>query len=138
MLKEADRGRTDHPLKVLVADDEAAMRTLVKRCLNHSRFNVIEAENGRQAIEMVKDARALDLLITDEMMPEMEGHELSRRLRQQNPDLKVLYLTGHSDHLFDQKERMWECEAYLDKPFTHKALNEAVALLMIGRLTFDS
>ena len=125
-------------LTVLIADDEAAMRKLVRRCLDHSRFNVVEAESGRQAIELVKDARTLDLLITDEMMPEMRGHELSRQLRLQNPDLKVLYLTGHSDHLFDQKERMWDLEAYLDKPFTHKALNEAVALLMTGRLSFDS
>jgi two-component system cell cycle sensor histidine kinase/response regulator CckA len=139
MLKDSDRGHAaDDALKILVADDEAAIRTLVRRCLNHSRFNVIEAENGRHAIEVVKDARAIDLLITDEMMPEMEGHELSRRLRLQNPDLKVLYLTGHSDHLFDQKERMWDSEAYLDKPFTQKALNEAVALLMIGRLSFEA
>jgi two-component system, cell cycle sensor histidine kinase and response regulator CckA len=76
-------------------------------------------------------------LITDEMMPEMEGHELSRRLRLQNPDLRVLYLTGHSDHLFDRKQHMWELEAYLDKPFTQKALTEAVALLMTGKLSFE-
>jgi two-component system cell cycle sensor histidine kinase/response regulator CckA len=126
------------PLKVLIADDEASIRTLVRRCLNHSRFNFVEAENGKHAMEVVKDARALDLLITDEMMPEMEGHELSRLLRLQNPDLKVLYLTGHSDHLFDSKERMWDLEAYLDKPFTQKSLNEAVALLMTGRLSFEA
>ena len=90
-------------MKVLIADDEQGMRELVKRFLNHSRFTIIEAANGPDALAAVPDATKIDLLITDEMMPEMEGHELSRRLRLQNPDLKVLYLTGHSDHLFDKE-----------------------------------
>ena len=125
------------PLRVLIADDEAAIREVVRRFLDHSRFTIVEAANGKDAMAAVPDAQDLDLLITDEMMPEMEGHELSRRLRLQNPDLKVLYLTGHSDRLFDAKEQMWELEAYLDKPFTQKALNEAVALLLTGKLSFE-
>ena len=125
-------------MKVLIADDEQGMRELVKRFLNHSRFTIIEAANGADALAAVPDATKIDLLVTDEMMPEMEGHELSRRLRLQNPDLKVLYLTGHSDHLFDKKDQMWDLEAYLDKPFTQKSLNEAVALLLTGKLTFDA
>jgi len=97
---------------------------------------VVEAANGAEALVAVPDARAIDLLITDQMMPEMQGHELSRRLRIQNPDLRVLYLTGHSDALFDSKERLWDNEAYLDKPFTMKSLTEAIALLMTGKLSF--
>jgi two-component system cell cycle sensor histidine kinase/response regulator CckA len=123
-------------LKVLLADDEPGLRELVKRFLE-SRFDIVEASNGKEALALVPDPTKIDLLITDEMMPEMEGHELSRRLRQMNPDLKVLYLTGHSDHLFDKKDRLWDLEAYLDKPFSQKSLNEAVALLMTGKLTFD-
>lgn len=124
-------------MKVLLADDEPGLRKLVKRYLDNPRFDVIEAANGADALAAVPDARAIDLLITDQMMPEMEGHELSRRLRQQNPDLKVLYLTGHADRLFAAKGRMWDQEAYLDKPFTQKSLHEAIALLMTGRLTFE-
>lgn len=138
MLKKGDKLAASATLKLLIADDEPGMRELVKRFLNHSRFNIVEAASGKDALAAVPDATKIDLLITDEMMPEMEGHELSRRLRQQNPDLKVLYLTGHSDHLFDEKDRMWAREAYLDKPFTQKSLNEAVALLITGRLSLDS
>ena len=104
-------------LKVLLADDEAGLRELVKRFLD-SRFEVIEASNGEEALALVPDPTKIDLLITDQMMPEMEGHELSRRLRSRTRDLRVLYLTGHSDQLFDKKERLWDNEAYLDKPFT--------------------
>jgi len=72
------------------------------------------------------------------MMPGMEGHELSRRLRAANPNLRVLYLTGFSDRLFDAKQQMWDLEAYLDKPFTAESLRQAVALLVTGRLSFES
>ena len=113
------------------------IREIVKRFLDDSQFTLIEAANGKEAMAAVPDAQSLDLLITDEMMPEMEGHELSRRLRLQNPDLRVLYLTGHADHLFERKAIMWEREAYLDKPFTQKALIEAVALLMTGKLSLE-
>jgi two-component system cell cycle sensor histidine kinase/response regulator CckA len=124
------------PLKLLVADDEIALRELIKRFLDDPKFDVVDAASGPEAIAAVPDARHIDLLITDQMMPEMQGHELSRRLRLQNPDLRVLYLTGHSDALFDSKERLWDNEAYLDKPFTMKSLNEAIALLMTGGLSF--
>src|SRR4051812_16148736 len=123
-------------LKILIADDESAMRTLIRRFLSDAKFDLVEAANGAEALEAIPDARTLDLLITDQLMPEMQGHELSRRLRLQNPDLPVLYLTGHSDALFDSKERLWDNEAYLDKPFTMKSLTEAIALLMTGRLSF--
>jgi len=123
-------------LKLLVADDETPLRELIKRFLDDTRFDVVEAASGPEALAAVPDAREIDLLITDQMMPEMQGHELSRRLRLQNPDLRVLYLTGHSDALFDSKERLWDNEAYLDKPFTSKSLTEAIAMLMTGRLSF--
>ncbi len=121
-------------LSVLVVDDERGLRELVKRCLPDPRFRLAEASGGEEAIALVGDPRTLDLLITDEMMPGMEGHELSRLLRAANPNLKVLYLTGHSDRLFEAKRQMWALEAYLDKPFTPESLREAVALLLVGRL----
>jgi two-component system cell cycle sensor histidine kinase/response regulator CckA len=123
-------------LSVLVVDDERGIRELVKRCLPDPRFRLSEASSGEEALATVGDPKTLDLLITDEMMPGMEGHELSRCLRAGNPNLKVLYLTGHSDRLFEAKRQMWALEAYLDKPFTPESLREAVAMLIVGRLKF--
>jgi DNA-binding response OmpR family regulator len=68
----------------------------------------------------------------------MTGDELARRLRQNEPGLKVLYLTGFSDHLFKEKVTLWEDEAYLDKPCSVKGLLEAVSLLLTGRFEADS
>jgi two-component system cell cycle sensor histidine kinase/response regulator CckA len=68
------------------------------------------------------------------MMPEMTGDELARRLRQAEPKLKVLYLTGYSDQLFKEKVTLWEDEAYLDKPCSIQGLLQAVSLLAYGRV----
>ena len=121
-------------LRVLLVDDEAPIRTLVKRCLVES-FEVVEAANGPEALAFLTDIDRVGLLITDEMMPDIQGHELARRFRLQKPDLKVLYLTGFADRLFDAKDKMWQAEAYLDKPFTRDGLRQAIAQLLYGRQT---
>ena len=68
-------------LTVLVVDDEAGMRALVRRCLLEY-CEVLEAASGEEALRL---DRSIDLLITDEMMPEMVGHELARRFRIRHP-----------------------------------------------------
>jgi len=78
--------------------------------------------------------KRFDILVTDLMMPKMMGDELARRLRHEEPAIKVLYLTGFSDRLFKDKTTLWEDEAFLDKPCTVKGLLQAVALLNSGRL----
>ena len=67
-------------------------------------------------------------------MPNLMGDELARRLRQDDPALKVLYLTGFSDLLFKEKLTLWEDEAYLDKPCSVRGLLEAISLLAFGRV----
>ena len=118
--------------KVLVVDDEPGMRALVRRCLE-ADFDVVDAASGADALALAEGLGPLGLLITDEMMPEMEGHELARCFRAMDPDLKVLYLTGFADHLFDAKDQLWDLEAYLDKPFTPDGLRQAIAQLVYGR-----
>ena len=120
---------------VLCVDDEGGVRELVRRCLVDNRLSLTIAASGEEALADTPDPDSVDLLITDEVMPGIEGHELARRLRQANPNLKVLYLTGHADRLFDAKSQMWNSEAYLDKPFSPEGLREAVALLVVGRLS---
>lgn len=120
---------------VLCVDDESGILELVRRCLTDDRLSLTIAGSGSEALSLTPDPGSLDLLITDEVMPGMEGHELARRLRQANPNLKVLYLTGYADHLFDAKSQMWSSEAYLDKPFSVEGLRQAVALLVVGKLS---
>jgi two-component system cell cycle sensor histidine kinase/response regulator CckA len=124
------------PIVILAVDDEPGVLALVRRCLgDDERITLIEASSGKEALERIANGPALDLLMTDLRMPEMKGDELARQVRTREPDLKVLYLTGHADRLFDAKPQLWAEEAYLDKPFTREALREAIALLLFGRTT---
>jgi CheY-like chemotaxis protein len=95
-------------------------------------YEVRTASNGHEALDAFQ-AHAFDALVTDLRMPGIGGDELARQLRQRERGLKVLYLTGYSDELFEQKAALWADEAFLDKPFTSKGLREALSLLMFGR-----
>ena len=122
-------------IAILAVDDEPGVLALVRRCLDDERVTLFEASNGKDALAHFPNGAALDLLITDLRMPEMEGDELARQVRTLEPDLRVLYLTSHADRLFEAKTQLWAQEAYLDKPFTREGLREAVALLLFGRTT---
>ena len=92
------------------------------------------AGSGPEAIDLAAHQQRFDLLVTDLRMPDMEGDEVARRLRERDPTLKVLYLTGYAEDLFKRKHPLWEDEAFLDKPCTVGALQEAVSLLLYGRV----
>jgi two-component system cell cycle sensor histidine kinase/response regulator CckA len=124
----------DHrPIAILAVDDEPGVLALVRRCLDDERVTLTEALSGKDALAQIAEGPALDLLITDLRMPEMEGDELARQVRMRDRDLKVLYLTSHADRLFEAKPQLWAEEAYLDKPFSREGLREAVAMLLFGR-----
>ena len=118
---------------VLVVDDEEAVLRFVDRVLRDAGYKTVMANSGAEAIEAAKKTGPLGALVTDVMMPGMTGDELARTLRQTEPALKVLYLTGYSDRLFKEKTMLWADEAFLDKPCTVKGLREAVSLLMTGK-----
>jgi len=118
---------------VLVVDDEEAVLRFVDRVLRDAGYKTAVAHSGPEAIEVAKKVGPLGALVTDVMMPGMTGDELARMLRQTEPALKVLYLTGYSDRLFKEKSTLWADEAFLDKPCTVKGLREAVSLLITGK-----
>jgi len=123
------------PLRILIVDDEEPIRRFVERVLRDAGHVTLTAADGVEALAMAhKEDGAFDVVVTDLMMPGMAGDELARRLRQDEPRLKVLYLTGHSDRLFMEKVTLWQDESFLEKPCSVRGLREAVALLFFGRL----
>lgn len=122
------------PLRVLVVDDEEPIRKFVDRVMRDAGYETAVASDGPEAIEVARSFQPLDVLLTDVMMPQMSGDELARKLRQTEPGLKVLYLTGFSDSLFKERVTLWEDEAYLDKPCSVSGLLQAISLLSYGRL----
>jgi CheY-like chemotaxis protein len=124
----------DRTFRILVVDDDESVRVFVERALRQPGYETRVAIDGIDALRVAESEGPFDLLLTDLAMPSMRGDELARRLRQTDPSLKVLYLTGYSDRLFDERTVLWEAEAFLDKPVTVQGLLEAVSLLLVGHL----
>jgi two-component system cell cycle sensor histidine kinase/response regulator CckA len=119
-------------VSVLVVDDEEPVRKFVGRVLRSAGYQVTVASDGPEALQVAESLDSLDIVVSDLMMPQMNGDDLARRLRQDRPEVKILYLTGFSDNLFKERVMLWEDEAYLDKPCSIKSLMQAVSLLVFG------
>ena len=120
------------PPRVLVADDEESVRLFAKRALSDAGYSVLLASDGSEALKVAEKQGPFALFILDVVMPRMTGEEVSRRLRLANPDAKVLYFTGYSDRLFEERNVLWENESFIEKPATVKALLEAVSFSLFG------
>lgn len=118
---------------VLIVDDEQALLSLDQRFLAPDNFEVAVATSGDEALALVDESgRMPDLLITDYMMPGMNGRELADALRARKPDLRVLFQTGYSDRLFGPLELLEPGTSFIDKPFSSRGLREAARLALFG------
>lgn len=108
---------------ILIVDDDALLLTLMSRALPDYRLTV--ARDGSEALALALQ-EPIDLLITDYLMPSMTGDELLGRLREKQPGVKALIVTGHGPVLAGELPEWWHAEAHLDKPFRVDALREAV------------
>jgi two-component system cell cycle sensor histidine kinase/response regulator CckA len=116
--------------RILLVEDQDAVRVLVARALGGYGFEIISAASGQQALALhAQMTRPLDLLLTDVVMPEMGGLELARLLQARVPGLPVLYMTGYVDARSAGLEGPIEDENLLLKPFTPMQLLERVQRL---------
>jgi CheY-like chemotaxis protein len=121
-------------IRVLIVDDEEPMRLFLQQILNGAGYETVVAGDGDEAIALSATEAPFDLLVTDEMMPRMAGHQLARYMRERYLDIKVLYVTGFRDDVFAAKGSLWADEAFLDKPCSPEGVQQAVSLLMFGSL----
>jgi two-component system cell cycle sensor histidine kinase/response regulator CckA len=132
--KYAKRLKQLPPPRILVVDDEPAVRRFVDRVLRTAGYGVVTADGGAQALQTLQGGARFDLIVSDVRMPEMSGPELIARVRQERPRIPVLYLTAYSDQLFKERVALTDEEAFLNKPSTIKGLLEAVSLRLCGHL----
>jgi two-component system, cell cycle sensor histidine kinase and response regulator CckA len=108
---------------VLVAEDEDGVRELLRKVLTEFGYTVLTARHGRDALMVAGDRSCgVDLLVTDVVMPEMSGRELAETLRDHQPDLKVLYISGYTDDEVVQRGISGREVAFLRKPFASEEL----------------
>jgi len=112
---------------ILLVEDEDGLRSLNARGLRSRGYSVIEASNGIEAMEALdeKDG-AVDLVVSDVVMPEMDGPTLLREMRKRNPNLKIIFVSGYAEEAFDKSLPENEQFAFLPKPFALSALVEKV------------
>jgi two-component system, cell cycle sensor histidine kinase and response regulator CckA len=112
---------------ILLVEDEEGLRALNARGLTSRGYTVLEASNGVEAIDVLeKSGKPVDLVVSDVVMPEMDGPTLARELRSRNPDLKIIFVSGYAEDAFQKHLPEHGQFAFLPKPFTLKQLVAAV------------
>jgi two-component system CheB/CheR fusion protein len=116
---------------ILVVEDEARVRTLARRYLERFGYQVLEAENGIEALRTYeKYSGVISLLIADVVMPQMDGKELAKRLRERQPGLKVLFTSGYPNDVVADYGVLHTEGNVLQKPFTGEGLGRKVRALL--------
>jgi two-component system cell cycle sensor histidine kinase/response regulator CckA len=113
----------------LLVEDEDAVRSFSVRALQNKGYEVFEANSAETALEMlVDDKLQVDLMVSDVIMPGMDGIELGRKVREMYPTMTIIFMSGYTEDKF--KDDMGEDVHFLPKPFSLKQLAEKVKDVM--------
>jgi two-component system cell cycle sensor histidine kinase/response regulator CckA len=119
---------------ILVAEDEDGVRSLTKEVLEKYGYTVLEASNGEEALKIAERHEGpLDLLLSDVVMPRMGGPELAQELLARRPAVKVLYMSGYTDHPMVRRGVVNAGVAFLQKPFTPTVLVSRIREILESR-----
>lgn len=116
-------------LKILVVDDEARMRKLVKDFLSVKGFSVLEASNGEEAVDLFFEQKDIALIILDVMMPKMDGWETCRTIRKYS-QVTIIMLTARSEERDELQGFNLGVDEYISKPFSPKILVARVEAIL--------
>jgi two-component system, cell cycle sensor histidine kinase and response regulator CckA len=135
--RSTDSGKTSDTAHgwetVLLVEDEDAVRALAREVLRRHGYVVLEARHGVDALRVgERHPDDIHLLITDVVMPRMSGHEVAARLGTVRPNMKVLFMSGYTDHALMHRE-LTAGEAFLQKPFTPEVFARTVRYVLDSR-----
>ncbi|MGC1822879.1 MAG: response regulator, partial [Pseudolabrys sp.] len=116
---------------ILLVEDEEGLRALNARGLSSRGYTVLEAGNGVEAIEAFARHGRVDLVVSDVVMPEMDGPTLLKELRRRDPNVKIIFVSGYAEEAFSKNLPSQEQYAFLAKPFTLKQLVAEVKKTLI-------
>ena len=110
---------------ILVAEDETAVRKLVCRQLRNAGYDVLDAGSGEKALEIFEASRgSVGVLLTDVIMPRLSGKELAERILEQDPTIKVIYMSGYTDEVIAKEGILEDGQLFIQKPFAARDLLE--------------
>jgi two-component system cell cycle sensor histidine kinase/response regulator CckA len=118
---------------VLIAEDDPQLRTMVRRALASRGYNVLEAADGREALEVAKRHKGyIHLLVSDVGMPNVSGRELAEQLRTSRPGLRVIFMSGHSNEAIARHGELAPGSLFIQKPVTPDLIARAVREVLDG------
>ena len=117
---------------ILLVEDEDMVRAVAERALTRQGYQVLTAENGEAGLEKLAEAGRPDLIVTDVMMPTMDGPTMGRHARERYPDLPILFMSGYAEEQL-RKSIDLDNISFLPKPFSVQQLAEAARDAMAGR-----
>ena len=120
----------DPMARILVVEDDDAVRLLVTTLLDELGYRYHEAADPRLALPRILSDERIDLLVTDVGLPHMNGRQLAEAARQKRPDLKVLFITGYAEQAADRGDFLDQGMEMITKPFELDALAEAIRKLI--------
>jgi two-component system, cell cycle sensor histidine kinase and response regulator CckA len=116
---------------VLLVEDEESVRRLGKAILERAGYQVYEARDGKEALEMITSTnQKIDLLITDVIMPKMSGRQLVEEAQQLIPQVKVLFISGYTDQIFAHTDDLAPGMAFVQKPFSTEEILKKIRLVL--------
>jgi CheY-like chemotaxis protein len=119
---------------ILLVEDEAAVRALSRHILQSCGYTILEAEDGREAVQVAQNYQGdIQLVVTDVVMPYLGGRQLAERLEAMRPGLKILFLSGYTDDAVVRHGILEADVAFLQKPFTPNALAQKVRNVLDDR-----
>ncbi|NDE90111.1 MAG: PAS domain-containing sensor histidine kinase [Alphaproteobacteria bacterium] len=120
---------------ILLVEDEDAVRVFGARALRNKGYNVLEARGGEEALKVIDEQGGkIDLLISDVVMPQMDGPTLVREVMRRKPDTKVVFISGYTEDKFREQLREGEVVHFLSKPFSLKQLASKVKEVLTGEV----
>ena len=119
---------------VLLVEDEDSVRRTIKRTLERAGYIVLEAGSGEKALAVAEQCtEAIDVVVTDVMMPGMNGREFADEILRAHPGLGVVFMSGYTDETVSQRGLVDSTRTFLQKPFTGDQLLRAIRDLIPAR-----
>jgi CheY-like chemotaxis protein len=128
-----ERGTQQHQRTVLIVDDEASVRLVLARLLAHIGYDVLEADDGARALEVVQSRPApIDCVLLDIAMPGMDGVEAARALHSAQPRLPLVLMSGHSPGWVASRQVDVPVCGFLQKPFSFEEIERTLGAATHG------
>src|SRR5690606_390000 len=115
---------------VLVCEDDRSVRSLMRRILGSAGYSLLEADSGEVAMRLAEQAPTIHLLITDVILPGLDGKQLSLQLRRRHPQARTLFCSGYAHDVVGDRGVAGEDMHFLSKPFTRSSLLAKVRELL--------